>query len=64
MCNLYHSLEFKGHVNWASEVSPTLGCSIKISRDIYCRYVCRVLKCLGGITYVHAQSQFWAVKTD
>ena len=29
--------------NWASEASPTLGCSIEISRDIYmyvCRYVC------------------------
>ena len=26
--------------NWASEASPTLGCSIEISRDI-CRYVCR-----------------------
>ena len=29
--------------NWASEASPTLGCSIEISRDIYmyicCRYV-------------------------
>ena len=25
--------------NWASEASPTLGCSIEISRDI-CRYVC------------------------
>ena len=33
--------------NWASEASPTLGCSIEISRDIYksvCRmsYVCRM----------------------
>ena len=25
-------------VNWESEASPTLGCSIEISRDI-CRYV-------------------------
>ena len=24
---------------WASEVSPTLGCSIEISRDIY-MYIC------------------------
>ena len=48
--------------NWASEASPTLRCSIEISRDIYiCWYVCRIL---GGITYAHAQSQFWAVKTD
>ena len=23
--------------NWASEASPTLGCSIEISRDIYTR---------------------------
>ena len=27
------------HHSWASEASPTLGCSIEISRDI-CRYVC------------------------
>ena len=30
-------------VNWASEASPTLGCSIEISRDIYIyvgMYVC------------------------
>ena len=28
-------------INWASEASPTLGCSIEISRDIYiCVYVC------------------------
>ena len=26
-------------VSWASEASPTLGCSIEISRDI-CIYVC------------------------
>ena len=24
--------------NWASEASPTLGCSIEISRDIYIAY--------------------------
>ena len=31
------------------------------------RYVCRVQKCVGGITWpkcAHAQSQVWAVKTD
>ena len=31
--------------NWASEVSPTLGCSIEILRDIYVsvgQYVCRM----------------------
>ena len=27
-------------LNWASEASPTLGCSIEISRDI-CMYICR-----------------------
>ena len=27
-------------------------------------YVCLVIKCVGGITYAHAQSLFWAVKTD
>ena len=31
---------------------------------ILCRYVRHVLKCIGGITYAYAQSQFWAVKTD
>ena len=25
--------------NWASEASPTLGCSIEISRDIYIYYI-------------------------
>ena len=37
---------------WASEASPTLGCSIEISRDIYiyvCRLVCQI-NCIGGIT--------------
>ena len=28
------------------------------------RYVCRVPKSVGGITCAHAQSPFWAVKTD
>ena len=27
-----------GLSNWASEASPTLGCSIEISRDIYIAY--------------------------
>ena len=55
---------------WASEASPTLGCSIEISRDI-CIYVymcvCRGPKSVGGITWAkraHAQSQYWAVKSD
>ena len=61
---------FRGDLcNWASEASPTLGCSIEISHDIcvsqsVSRYVCCVPKCVGGITCAHAQSQFWAVKTD
>ena len=30
------SIENRGYIYyWASEASPTLGCSIKISRDIY-----------------------------
>ena len=43
--------------NWASEASPTLGCSIEISRDIYIYMyiymsVCLVcqINCIGGIT--------------
>ena len=63
---------------WASEASPTLGCSIEISRDIL--YVCvYVYDCLWethtknsyakmcGQNYVvkhaHAQSQFWEFET-
>ena len=32
-------LSFIYFVNWASEASPTLGCSIEISHDIYYVYV-------------------------
>ena len=49
--------------NWASEASPTLGCSIEISGDIYMyvgmSVVCQI-NCVGGITWTkhaHAQSQ-------
>ena len=39
---------------WASEASPTLGCSIEISLDIYIYMlsVCLVcqINCVGGIT--------------
>ena len=55
--------------NWESEASPTLRCSIEISRDIYiCMYVfdclwenntknC-MLKCMGGITWSkHVRAQ-------
>ena len=37
---------------WASEVSPTLGCSIEISHDIYNVHVSVVcqINCVGGIT--------------
>ena len=55
--------------NWASEASPTLWCSIEISRDIYiymyiCMSVCLVcqINCVGGITWTkhaHAQSLFF-----
>ena len=76
-----HAIQKRVYVsihNWASEASPTLGCSIEISVDICMsvsrggqsvggsvgRYVCRVPKCVGGITCVNAQSHFCAVKTD
>ena len=59
--------EYSSKYNWASEASPTLGCSFEISRDI-CIYVymcvCRGSKSVGGITWAkraHAQSQYWAV---
>ena len=52
--------------NWASEASPTLGCSIEISRDdmFICMSVCLVcqINCVGGITWTkhaHAQSLFF-----
>ena len=58
------SSQVKQLSNWASEASPTLGCSIEISRDI-CIYVymcvCRGPKSVGGITWAkraHAQSQY------
>ena len=39
------------HSNWASEASPTLGCSIEISRDIYIYiYVCLSYVKSRGIT--------------
>ena len=49
--------------NWASEASPTLGCSIEISGDIYMYVgmsVVSQINCVGGITWTkhaHAQSQ-------
>ena len=55
----YHTMGVKS-ANWASEGSPTLGCSIEISRDIYiCACVCHGPKSVGGITWAkraHAQS--------
>ena len=53
--------------NWTSEVSPTLGCSIEISRDIYI-FMCLSWFKMHTQNYVakhaHAQDQFGAVKTD
>ena len=66
----FWELEEIPKTNWASEASPTLGCSIEISRDIYmyiCACVYRGPKRIGGITWAkraHAQSQYWAVKSD
>ena len=35
------NMEVLYRCNWGSEASPTLGCSIEISRDIYiCMYIC------------------------
>ena len=49
--------------NWARQASPTLGCSIEISRDIYVGLY--VLVCVGGITSPkNAHAQYWAVKND
>ena len=61
---------------WASEASPTLGCSIEISRDI-CRYVCRYVGLstkkicmqkawaeLRGPTTRMLKVGFWAFTTD
>ena len=58
--------------NWASEASPTLGCSIEISHGMsigmyVCMYVCHGPKSVGGNTWAkraHAQSQYCAVKSD
>ena len=57
--------------SWASEASPTLGCLIETSRDILYIYI-YIYVCLSyvksrGITWIkhaHAQSQYWAVKSD
>ena len=72
---IINSSPFRGHCYWASEASPTLGCSIEISRDIYMsvgrsvgRSVCLSWSKKRRRNYVgqraHAQSQFWAVKSD
>ena len=48
--------------------TPTLGYSIEISRDILyiyiCRFVCPYVTMCRRPKHAHAQSQFWAVKTD
>ena len=51
--------------NWASEASPTLGCSIEISSDMYMS-VCLSCPKMRRRNYAntHAQSQIWAVKID
>ena len=55
---------FSHGINWASEASPTQGCSIEISHDIYMLSVCFVcqINCVGRITWTkhaHAQSIFF-----
>ena len=56
IAGVVRSWQYEGYIcsYWASEASPTLGCSIKISRDI-CMYIS-----VGGNTWAkraHAQSQ-------
>ena len=34
-----HLTSSESACSWASKASPTLGCSIEISGDIYCQYV-------------------------
>ena len=59
--SLYRRYQSSRLCNWVSEASPTLGCSIEISRDIYiyvymlsvCRsmsVVCQI-NCVGGIMW-------------
>ena len=56
---------FRTSHNWASEASPTLGCSIEISRDTYI-YICVCLSWAKMRTHnyvakhAHAQSKFGA----
>ena len=55
-------------IYWASEASPTLGCSIEISHDI-CIYVgmsrmSNELRRRKYVAHAHAQSHFLVVKTD
>ena len=52
---------------WASEANPTLGCSIEISRDIYicvCLLWAKKRRRNTWAKRAHAQSQYWAVKSD
>ena len=60
---LEHSLPFlparaSEQGNWASEASPTLGCSIEISRDIYIftRIMVTIKKRAGVIPYSFSSS--------
>ena len=48
--------------NWASEVSPTLRCSIEISHDIYMSVMSKMRR-WDYVAHAHARSHFWAVKT-
>ena len=42
---------------WTSEASPTLGCSIEISRDIYiCVSVVCQINCVGGIMWIKTRA--------
>ena len=69
----YKKAKMKGELGWMKKIGndPRSLFNGNHFSSIYnyvgmlvCRYVCHVLKCIGGITYAHAQSLFWAVKTD
>ena len=47
---------------WASEASPTLGCSIEISHDI-CRYVCRYVGMSTKNMYAKIHGRNYVVQT-
>ena len=66
VCMYYVCMYYVYMYYWASEASPTLGCSIEISRDIYIYVVgmSEYVKLTAElrVAHAHAQSLFLAVK--